>query len=505
MMRSKLNLLTLIAVCAMGAVSATTANATVASNGIGDLAIIPYYTVQDDWQTGIHITNATEFTQVLKFRMRRGSDSADALDFNIILSPLDVWVANIQSNNAGDIVVSTTDNSCTAPLLSNGIVTMPSTYRQGAEEGYIEVIGMAQISVSSPIGRASKHGSDGKPLSCTSVRSNFLVDSVTAYNTSQQSGSNELGTQGTNTYSDVSNGLKVSYFIRDAASGIEFGNSAIHIQDFQVTPTMTHQQYGLTSFATEQAKALNGFDWPDLNGGGLNTLVDAASNPVTSGQGRDRYDKVIRADLGFTAVLNDWSYNATNGVATDWIVTLPGQYTMVDFIKLTAFLDGATTATWDYRDIPVTAEIQMFDREEAAHTPGGLVISPSPAPDTTELQTEVNVIQWGPSTNSRVFTSAYNITVDPSEAGIGNPFGWARLSVTPGRKLNLAGTGTVPQSVCDLVRYAALGGLGGATVEMCVPVVNLAAPMIGFAAWQRTFSDAKMNYGRIVEHGYITN
>ena len=48
MMRSKLNLLTLIAVCAMGAVSATTANATVASNGIGDLAIIPYYTVQDD-------------------------------------------------------------------------------------------------------------------------------------------------------------------------------------------------------------------------------------------------------------------------------------------------------------------------------------------------------------------------------------------------------------------------------------------------------------------------
>ena len=176
MMRSKLNLLTLIAVCAMGAVSATTANATVASNGIGDLAIIPYYTVQDDWQTGIHITNATEFTQVLKFRMRRGSDSADALDFNIILSPLDVWVANIQSNNAGDIVVSTTDNSCTAPLLSNGIVTMPSTSRQGAEEGYIEVIGMAQISVSSPIGRASKHGSDGKPLSCTSVRSNFLVD-----------------------------------------------------------------------------------------------------------------------------------------------------------------------------------------------------------------------------------------------------------------------------------------------------------------------------------------
>ena len=47
----------------------------------GDLAIIPYYTVLDGTNTGMHIINTTESTQVVKVRLRRGTDSKDALDF----------------------------------------------------------------------------------------------------------------------------------------------------------------------------------------------------------------------------------------------------------------------------------------------------------------------------------------------------------------------------------------------------------------------------------------
>ncbi len=32
--------------------------------------------------------------------------------------------------------------------------------------------------------------------------------------------------------SDGDNALKVSYFLRDAASGTEFGGNAVHIEDF---------------------------------------------------------------------------------------------------------------------------------------------------------------------------------------------------------------------------------------------------------------------------------
>ena len=47
----------------------------------GDLAIIPYYTVLDGKNTGMHIINTTDSTQVVKVRLRRGADSKDALDF----------------------------------------------------------------------------------------------------------------------------------------------------------------------------------------------------------------------------------------------------------------------------------------------------------------------------------------------------------------------------------------------------------------------------------------
>ena len=72
----------------------------------GDLAIIPYYTVQDDWVTGVHITNTSNFTRVVKLRLRRGSDSADAMDFNLVrdwLPGFPVMLAKIVCDTANRI------------------------------------------------------------------------------------------------------------------------------------------------------------------------------------------------------------------------------------------------------------------------------------------------------------------------------------------------------------------------------------------------------------------
>ena len=67
----------------------------VSKNEAGDLAIVPYYTVLDGTNTGMHIINTTDSTQVVKVRLRRGTDSKDALDFNLVMSPRDEWTANI--------------------------------------------------------------------------------------------------------------------------------------------------------------------------------------------------------------------------------------------------------------------------------------------------------------------------------------------------------------------------------------------------------------------------
>ena len=174
-----------------GNASAQTARAV---GNLGDMAVIPYYTVQDDWATGVHIINTSINTQVVKLRLRRASDSADALDFNLILSPKDEWTGALSSDGAGNIAMRTDDNSCTAPLRADGVFTMPDIYRLGAEEGYIEVIGMGQPTglegplepapsrialggvsdnLTSGIAWNAKHVA-GVPRNCSAVASNFF-------------------------------------------------------------------------------------------------------------------------------------------------------------------------------------------------------------------------------------------------------------------------------------------------------------------------------------------
>jgi hypothetical protein len=211
---------------------------------------------------------------------------------------------------------------------------------------------------------------------------------------------------------------------------------------------------------------------------------------------------VVRPLLGADKVLNDWSYNSTTGASTDWVITLPGQYAMIDFYALGAFLTGNPTATWDFREMPVVATFNLVDREENEGIPGGLGFSPSPAPDAALLPNEVNVITWGPGSVPPVLDSANAIPVDPSTAGIEAATGWAYLNVvgTPKRANILTGQGpVVPFSVCD---HAFGAPYSTPAAQPCVSVQGTPVPMIGFTAWERTFDTPEQNYGRLIPHSF---
>ncbi|MDG1945926.1 MAG: hypothetical protein P8J17_16825 [Halioglobus sp.] len=521
---------------------------TLADNaGLGNLGIVPYYTVNSGYTTGVSVINTSPNTQVVKVRLRRAVDSMDALDFNVVLSPFDVWTGYVQQEpfngeEFNEIRFYSNDKSCVVPDFTNeNYFLMPETFRVGAEEGYIEIMGMASpLDEIQPIAISALHGPDGIPADCDRVRDNFFAGTTATdyYPTTAAALASTTRTRGVinsaitwqratdpatgavlspatpvpSSYVAPDNVLKVSYFIKDDDTGIEFGNDAVHIADFLDGASMTNQERGIN------AGDLQGFDHPDLDGGAPTSFLEGW--PLAASVGA--YEP-LRDQLGADQVINDWSgaVNDLFTVDTDWVVTTPGQYLMtnqagyIDSIEEAAeggdpagvstgalrCLPGtlpadspagpnayvaSTGANCDFRDIPLTVTATVWDREEREIdvTENELVVSPSPVipPTIVNFNQEVNVVQWG---TEPVLDSVKNIII-PKPAGAES--GWAEVNVV---------TTKTEVGICEYTDYGVLP-LPTACTSTSTPV-----PLVGFVAWQRNFdATPAANYGRIVEHSF---
>lgn len=479
-----------------------------AETQLGDLAIVPYYTVQEGYATGINVINTSARTQALKIRLRRAADSMDALDFNVVLSPNDMYTGFV-SLAGDDIKFISNDNSCTAPAYPAGGFVMPDIYREGAETGYIEILSMGSpVSETSVVALAAKHDATGVPADCTGVRDNFFRnrDALGAPNLADRGVISSAVTHQfvraispttpvPNTWEASENSLKVSYFIKSDETGVEFGDNAVHVEDYFDGPAMTNQQLGVFD------GDLCGFDHPDLNGG----APEAAC--LADGAAIGLYES-LRTVLGAETLINDWSANSSGEftVDTDWVVTIPGQYLMVDLpffqvgldtgldicTRTGTIIDGNSIPACDFRDIPMTASFTVYDREEQGIVveEGDLVVSPQPPSEipVDVLDKEVNVLQWG---SAPVLNAPEFIEVPKPD---GATFGWTALSAA-----SSAGT-----AVCAYIDGTTnpVGVLFGYEIPaMLCTSTTTPAPMIGFVAWQRAFADLPAaNYGRIVAH-----
>ena len=91
----------------------------IAHDGLGEAMIFPYYTARNGFASFFNITNTSDKTVILKVRWNEGENSRDARDFNVILSPYDMWTVATAASGSGGARAFTADNSCTSPQLPN--------------------------------------------------------------------------------------------------------------------------------------------------------------------------------------------------------------------------------------------------------------------------------------------------------------------------------------------------------------------------------------------------
>jgi hypothetical protein len=194
-----------------GAVLSTPAQAVTLAdnNGLGDAVIYQYYTTKNDWRTFFRLLNTSNLPVVVKVRYREAANSREVLDFEVALSPQDMWAGwtdpNVTIAGTTGPGIKTGDTSCLFPLVGqsnpategfavqadgtvgalfkdraftgdyddNGPYPGDPTLRMG--EGHFEIIGVTAAPAGSLFDLAVSHqSSDGEPENCSAAYTYYL-------------------------------------------------------------------------------------------------------------------------------------------------------------------------------------------------------------------------------------------------------------------------------------------------------------------------------------------
>lgn len=132
------------------------------NDGVGHMLLVPYFTAQAENATLLNLVNTdTKNGKAVKVRFRGAANSDDVLDFQVFLSPGDVWAANIAKGADGKARLITSDASCvksSSVKAADGSLTIPfgtsrldktnlvgDALANGTREGYVEIFNMGDI------------------------------------------------------------------------------------------------------------------------------------------------------------------------------------------------------------------------------------------------------------------------------------------------------------------------------------------------------------------------
>ena len=534
--------------------NATAANAVptndpyVNQNGLGQALIFPYYSVRNGLKSFFNITNTADYAVAVKVRFREGHNSRDALDFNIVLSPEDVWAGWIEDSATGP-VVKTTDNSCvigapnirtTGQALSNVAYgnIVPSFADQGdnsierTREGYVEIIGMgkayaadsgtagttaaaglAYAPVSPQVGNTAynaTHDATGAPRNCVIVDSNFVAPASAPQTLPVAFPFNDLGTPQRGdgdpaaaadfiAFAPGDNPLKGNYSVINAGTGIGAGNAAIAIADFMDTALVA---------ATPNGNLITAQNFPYFLEPSL-----ASREGIWTTQGLADVEVAMTS----STVINEWANNPSTGAATDWIITFPTKGFHVDNMVVDATdvdANGNTTEFMLNTTAGVNQNIQANNNRWRGLTGNPAVpgYMPAVAPFENNISAsgaavEVSIVGYNRE-ELGVTASTGNTTPSPF------PPGGVTALVLQGEanlvSFSPAGTASALGGENFVLNFDISGTLAGnppnGWAQLGFTGTNATAngglPAVGYAYKSRNQGDAALSFGQILGHAW---
>ena len=366
------------------------------ANGVGQVLLDPYYTVNDGRQTLLTLTNVSELAQVVRVRFRESYNGRRAAEFLLFLSPRDSWTGIVEAAPTGGALLRTRDRSCTnfATARNSALVFSKADYApsgtapgdpgpsgiERTREGFVEIIAAASIVPGSPTDAWITHiqtidpahpgqplPNGGVPRGCHRLVPSAILADLLPPNAS----------------------LVGHAAIVDAATGAAFTYSAQALTGFTDrvlpldagAPTLAHAN------SDESPRAARAW------------LAGESGRPfaLDFDDGIDAVSAVLMAGT----LANEVVGGMPAAARTDWIVTFPTKAFYVDKQRYPGHATAPFETAFSAPGISEAhASARPFDREEGTEMPPRCPIPPDPPNecwlpnDSIALRYQVNAIAF---------------------------------------------------------------------------------------------------------------
>lgn len=458
----------------------TASDLRVGNSGTGHMAVIPYYTTQAGNSTLISIVNTdTVNGKAVKVRFRGAANSDDVFDFQVFLSPSDVWTANVSGNGSGVSYLTTTDTSCTKParnVLNTTPFVMsrlnpnatPDERAAGTREGYVEIFAMANIpSSTTGVYPLIKHPANGAPK-CANDGANISWTAINADTTT--AGYTTLGLTAPTT------GLLANWTVINVPKAVSWSGAATAIEAYntdtgnvttgnmvyfpQVNAPLAAGSPILSTFTSDpllvSTRVTAGqYDLPDMS----TPYTLAAETTTGFTTPAQRQAASLTEAIAATGVINEYVTDPFITAQTDWVFSMPTRryWAAVDYVgnvtsngRIPQAIYANATATdvgtgvgqyFTPANVTLNARNQLcirgitfagttFDREEnSPSSPDDVVISPSQPGEALNFCGEASVISF--NNNGATTTAVLGAQVAVTDLDVPYNDGWMLLN-TPG-------------------------------------------------------------------------